>query len=124
MRFHGKEKKERVSVCNFSEMFRYLLETEAEICYNILREKSRNTKMDKMKRSMIPVNARQTLVDLIDEITVSLDELQDEEYSGSLGLYGEGSKAAYVHMLEFIQQRWEESEEEGLDFDIEAHFPV
>lgn len=80
--------------------------------------------MDKMKRSMIPVNARQTLVDLIDEITVSLDELQDEEYSGSLGLYGEGSKAAYVHMLEFIQQRWEESEEEGLDFDIEAHFPV
>ena len=105
-------------------MFRYLLETEAEICYNILREKSRNTKMDKMKRSMIPVNARQTLVDLIDEITASLEELQKSEEAGELDLYGEGAKAAFVQLLEFIQQRWEEGYDQGLNFDIEERFPV
>ena len=77
-----------------------------------------------MKRSMIAVGAEETLLDLIDEITLSLEELQDEEFEGRLGVYGEGSKAAYVQILEFIRERWEDSEKNGLDFDIEAKFPV
>ena len=75
-------------------------------------------------RSMIPAEARETLLDLIDEITSSLEELQNIEESGELDLYGEGAKAVYVELLEFIQQRWKESEEQGLDFDIEERFPV
>ena len=75
-------------------------------------------------RSMIPAEARETLLDLIDEITSSLEELQNGEESGELDLYGEGAKAVYVELLEFIQQRWKESEEQGLDFDIEERFPV
>ena len=77
-----------------------------------------------MRRSMIPADARETLLDFIDEITVSLEELQDSEEAGELNLYGEGAKSVYVEVLEFIQQRWEESEEHGLDFDIEEKFPV
>ena len=73
---------------------------------------------------MIPAEARETLLDLIDEITSSLEELQNSEESGELDLYGEGAKAVYVELLEFIQQRWRESEEQGLDFDIEERFPV
>ena len=73
---------------------------------------------------MIPAEARETLLDLIDEITSSLEELQSSEESGELDLYGEGAKAVYVELLEFIQQRWKESEEQGLDFDIEERFPV
>ena len=72
-------------------------------------------------RSMIPAEARETL---LDEITSSLEELQNSEESGELDLYGEGAKAVYVELLEFIQQRWKESEEQGLDFDIEERFPV
>ena len=75
-------------------------------------------------RSMIPAEARETLLDLIDEIASSLEELQNSEESGELDLYGEGAKAVYVELLEFIQQRWKESEEQGLDFDIEERFPV
>ena len=75
-------------------------------------------------RSMIPAEARETLLDLIDEITSSLEELQNSGESGELDLYGEGAKAVYVELLEFIQQRWKESEEQGLDFDIEERFPV
>ena len=75
-----------------------------------------------MRRSMIPADARETLLDLIDEITVSLEELQDSEEAGELNLYGEGAKSVYVEVLEFIQQRWEESEEHGLDFDIEEKY--
>ena len=73
---------------------------------------------------MIPAEARETLLDLIDEITSSLEELQNSEEGGELDLYGEGAKAVYVELLEFIQQRWKESEEQGLDFDIEERFPV
>ena len=73
---------------------------------------------------MISVGARETLLDLIDEITVSLEELQKCEESGELDLYGEGAKAAFVQILEFVQQRWDEGPDQGLDFDIEEHFPV
>ena len=51
---------------------------------------------------MIPAEARETLLDLIDEITSSLEELQNSEESGELDLYGEGAKAVYVELLEFI----------------------
>lgn len=81
-------------------------------------------KMAKIRRSMIPAESRETLLDLIDEITVTLEELQTSERKGTLCPYGEGSKAAYVHVLEFIQQRWSESEEAGLGFNIEEEFPV
>ena len=80
--------------------------------------------MKNRSRCMIPAEARETLLDLIDEITSSLEELQSSEESGELDLYGEGAKAVYVELLEFIQQRWKESEEQGLDFDIEERFPV
>ena len=77
-----------------------------------------------MKRSMITADAHMTMLDLIDEVTIALEELQENEIQGKLDLYGEGSKAAYVHILEFIRERWEESEENGLDFNIEEQFPV
>lgn len=80
--------------------------------------------MYQKKRSMISVGAKETLLDLIDEITVSLEELQKCEESGELDLYGEGAKAAFVQVLEFVQQRWDEGPDQGLDFDIEEHFPV
>ena len=74
--------------------------------------------------SMIQTDARETLLDLIDEITLALEDLQQEERRGRLNMYGEGEKTAFVQMLEFIQQRWEESDEQGLDYDIEEVFPV
>lgn len=77
-----------------------------------------------MKRSMMTADARETLLDLIDEITIALEELQESELRGKLDAYGEGTKAAYVQVLEFIRERWEESEEIGLDFNIEEQFPV
>ena len=61
---------------------------------------------------MIPAESRETLLDLIDEITVTLEELQASERKGTLCPYGEGSKAAYVHVLEFIQQRYDEAKAE------------
>ncbi len=77
-----------------------------------------------IQRSMIPAPAKETLLDLIDEITMALEDLRDGELRGEVDRYGEGAKAAFVQMLEFIQQRWDEAEEHGLDFDIEAEFPV
>lgn len=77
-----------------------------------------------MKRSMIAADSHVTLLDLIDEVTIALEELQESEIQGQLDLYGEGAKAAYVHILEFIRERWEESEDNGLDFNIEEQFPV
>ena len=97
------------------------------MCYNvyaIIQRNGRSMKMAKIRRSMIPAESRETLLDLIDEITVTLEELQASERKGTLCPYGEGSKAAYVHVLEFIQQRWSESEEAGLGFNIEEEFPV
>ena len=76
------------------------------------------------ERSMVPAGAKETLLDLIDEITASLEELQKSEEAGELDLYGEGAKAAFVQLLEFIQQRWEEGYNQGLNFDIEERFPV
>lgn len=73
---------------------------------------------------MMTADARETLLDLIDEITIALEELQESELRGKLDAYGEGTKAAYVQVLEFIRERWEESEEIGLDFNIEEQFPV
>ena len=75
-------------------------------------------------RSMIPADARETLLDLIDELTISLEDLQRREECGELDLYGVGIKTAQVQLLELIQQRWEESFEVGLDFDIEERFPI
>ncbi len=77
-----------------------------------------------MKRSMIATDAKETLLDLIDEVTIALEELQEDEVRGELNEYGEGAKAVYVQMLEFIRERWEESEEIGLDFNIEERFPI
>ena len=77
-----------------------------------------------MKRSMIAADAKETLLDLIDEVTIALEELQEDEVRGELNEYGEGPKAVYVQMLEFIRERWEESEEIGLDFNIEERFPI
>ncbi len=77
-----------------------------------------------MKRSMIAADAKETLLDLIDEVTIALEELQEDEVRGELNEYGEGAKAVYVQMLEFIRERWEESEEIGLDFNIEERFPI
>ncbi len=80
--------------------------------------------MGTIRRSMVATDAQETLEDLIDEITIALEELQESEMNNQLGLYGEGEKAAYVHMLGFIQQRWKDSEKFGLDYDIERRFPV
>ena len=77
-----------------------------------------------MKRSMIAADAKETLLDLIDEVTIALEELQEDEVRGELNEYGEGAKAVYVQMLAFIRERWEESEEIGLDFNIEERFPI
>ncbi len=76
------------------------------------------------RRSMKPASARETMLDLIDELTISLEELQQREEAGDLDAYCAGIKTAQVQLLEFIQQRWEDSFDEGLDFNIEERFPV
>ncbi len=83
------------------------------LCYNM-----------SMQRSMVATDAKETLLDLIDELTIALEDLQKQEIRGELDLYGEGAKAVYVQMLEFIRERWEESEANGLDFNIEERFPI
>ena len=73
---------------------------------------------------MQPANARETLLDLIDEIMCSLEEVQTLENNNTCHSFDKGRKFMLVQLLEFIQHRWEESQEVGLDFDIELFFPV
>ncbi len=99
------------------------LEKHQVICYNIEKFPG-SLKMRLKMNSMVFVGAKQTLLDLIDELILTLEELQTNEEKGELNLYGEGAKAAFVQVVEFIQQRWDEGAEYGLDFDIEKQFPV
>ncbi len=69
------------------------------------------------------VNAEQVLVLLIDYISMELDSLEEEEAVRPLTDYASGRKAALVECLELIQ-RWEDAAKNGLDWDIEANFPV
>ena len=64
------------------------------------------------------------LLSIIFLLSCALEKLQKSEEAGELALYGEGAKAAFVQLLEFIQQRWEEGYNQGLNFDIEERFPV
>ena len=80
------------------------------------------TKGKKFERNFLPVDAKQTLLDLVDEVTCRLDELCELELEGELDECGEAEKAAYIIVLELIQHRWEESLENGLDYNIEVKY--
>ena len=71
------------------------------------------------------LSAEDTLLLLIDQITIALEELQGEQNAtgGPKDMFVDGAKNAYVTCLEFVKQ-WEKAEENGLDFDIEEIFPV
>ena len=70
-------------------------------------------------------SAEEVLLFLMDEITMSLEELQDleDELGGPRNQFAFGQKTALVTCLEFLKS-WEKAEENGLDFDIEEVFPV
>ena len=67
--------------------------------------------------------ADDVLKQMIDYITTSLEELEEEYPDGNIPERYLGMKTAYVECLELIQQ-WEKAEENGLDWDIEENFPV
>ena len=68
------------------------------------------------------MNTEETLIYLIDLLLFYLEELKDEKDIPSQQFtYGE--KTAYTECLEVLQL-WKHSHEHGLDFDIEAKFPL
>ncbi len=68
---------------------------------------------------MKKLTAEETLVKLIGALTESLTELTLGEQNEFV--YGE--KTAYVECLEWIQA-WQRAGECGLDYDVEARFPL
>ena len=71
---------------------------------------------------MEKLTAKETLLYLIDMLSLSLDELQREKRSDvDPFLYGE--KTAYAECLELIQF-WEGAQAHGLDYKIEKKYPL
>ncbi len=69
------------------------------------------------------LSAREVLLLLIDEGLYTLDDLNEIEERGSLSEFQFGIRTSTVAFMEILQM-WEESDENGLDFDIEEAFPV
>lgn len=65
-------------------------------------------------------NAEETLKALTETIVENLRELNDLEENPFIS----GEKHAYVECLEIIQDIWDQSRQNGLDFDIEDSFPL
>ena len=70
-----------------------------------------------------PYSADDTLRTLIDEITTSLEDINEflEESDDADCEFANGAKQAFLTCLEIIQQ-WKEAKENGLDFDPEFVF--
>ncbi len=69
------------------------------------------------------LNAEETLVAMIDYITVCLEEIASLDEKDLASQFQRGQETALVECLELIQ-RWEKASENGLDFNIEETFPV
>ena len=65
-------------------------------------------------------NAEETLKALTETILATLMELNEMEEDPFIS----GEKHAYVECLEIIQDIWDQSRQNGLDFDIEDSFPL
>lgn len=65
-------------------------------------------------------NAEEALKALTETIVENLRELNDMEENPFIS----GEKHAYVECLEIIQDIWDQSRQNGLDFDIEDSFPL
>lgn len=65
------------------------------------------------------LTARATLIYMIKMLTEYLEELKSTAKEG----FTYGEKTAYTECLEIIQL-WEESEINGLDYEIEERFPL
>lgn len=69
---------------------------------------------------MKKLTAEETLKYMIQVLTRNLMELENNPEETEF-IYGE--KTAYVECMECLQ-RWQYAEENGLDYDIEAIFPL
>ncbi len=68
------------------------------------------------------LTAEETLTYLINLLCFYLEELQRyDKWGKNTFIYGE--KTAYVECLEVVQ-RWEGAKKVGLDYNIEARFPL
>lgn len=70
---------------------------------------------------MIKRTARGTLELIITTLMECLEELYKTDCRCNDFIYGE--KTAYIECLELIQH-WEDAEKNGLNFNIEARFPL
>ena len=79
----------------------------------------------RLRRSFMKkyLNAEETLVAMIDYITVCLEEIASLDEKDLASQFQRGQETALVECLELIQ-RWEKASENGLDFNIEETFPV
>ena len=68
---------------------------------------------------MKKLTARATLIYMIKMLTECLEELKSTAKDG----FTYGEKTPYAECLEIIQL-WEESESNGLDYEIEERFPL
>ena len=75
-----------------------------------------------MEATMQKKKATDLLYFMISALIRSLKELSFSSSSDD-NLFCYGEKTAYVECLEWIQQ-WENAEAYGLDFDVEARFPL
>lgn len=71
---------------------------------------------------MAKYTSEETLCFLIKQFIKNLDELYSEKPENKQFVRGE--KYAYVECLEYIQEFWEKSEVNGLDFDVEERYPL
>lgn len=71
------------------------------------------------KRHEERLNLKDTINRTIGMITENLEELNEEVITE----FGLGAKSAYVECLEYLQQ-WKNAEENGIDFEIEARYPI
>lgn len=68
---------------------------------------------------MKKLNARSTLIYLIRVLTQNLEELKLAVKDG----FTDGERTAYAECLEIVQL-WEDSGSHGLDYEIEARYPL
>ncbi len=69
---------------------------------------------------MRKLTAKQTLKNLIDVLTESLQELNEEPPSETAD-YIQGEKTAYAECLEIVQ-KWKRAKRYGIDYDVEKEF--
>lgn len=71
---------------------------------------------------MKKLSATETLNYLIELLIYCLDDLEAEDDVGDYG-FVLGERTAYIECLEILQF-WENARKNGLDFDIEAKYPI